>query len=218
MYLFCIYFVFPLYLAQARSRQWECEWARWPGGSCGTASPSLAGGKTAWREPPPSFLSLPLPTLPSPWGHTVSGGAFPVSEWSERQRTRVFTHILWHFAKRCSAKSRRVAPQCNVHVHIHAQWLTVPPLDYPQAAWVCPIQGCESPSYLTAGPWVEWRCQQLSVYVSEWVCIPTMATVTTRTPLKDSEGLILPKKLLNPCLESRSVKDLHREIKWNKKA
>ena len=59
MYLFRIYFVFPLYLAQARSRQWECEWARWPGGSCGTASPSLAGGKTAWREPPPSFLSLP---------------------------------------------------------------------------------------------------------------------------------------------------------------
>ena len=45
-----------------------------------------------------------------------------------------------------------------------------------------------------------------------------MATVSTRTPLKDSEGLILPKKLLNPCLESRSVKDLHREIKWNKKA
>ena len=113
MYLFCIYFVFPLYLAQARSRQWECEWARWPGGSCGTASPSLAGGKTAWREPPPpSFLSLQT-TLPSPWGHhTVSGGVFPVSEWSERQRTRVFTHILWHFAKRCSAKSRRVAPQC----------------------------------------------------------------------------------------------------------
>merc|ERR1719150_2513395 len=45
-----------------------------------------------------------------------------------------------------------------------------------------------------------------------------MATVTTRTPLKDSDGLILPKKLLNPCHESRSVKDLHREIKWNKKA
>lgn len=31
----------------------------------------------------------------------------------------------------------------------------------------------------------------------------------------DDNGLILPKKLVNPCLESREVQDLNREIKWN---
>ena len=34
----------------------------------------------------------------------------------------------------------------------------------------------------------------------------------------DEQGLILPKKLVNPCLESREVQDLNREIKWNAKA
>ncbi len=33
----------------------------------------------------------------------------------------------------------------------------------------------------------------------------------------DAHGLILPKKLANPCLESREAMDLHREIKWNAK-
>jgi len=31
----------------------------------------------------------------------------------------------------------------------------------------------------------------------------------------DEEGLIVPKKLHNPCLESRSVRDLNHEIRWN---
>lgn len=46
-----------------------------------------------------------------------------------------------------------------------------------------------------------------------------MAAVSSGLPvLKDSEGLIVPRKLANPCLESRSVQDLHRQIRWNNKA
>lgn len=33
----------------------------------------------------------------------------------------------------------------------------------------------------------------------------------------DSDGLILPKKLMNPCLESKDRKDLHRELMFNNK-
>lgn len=33
----------------------------------------------------------------------------------------------------------------------------------------------------------------------------------------NEEGLIVPKKLHNPCLESRSVRDLNHEIRWNAK-
>lgn len=32
-----------------------------------------------------------------------------------------------------------------------------------------------------------------------------------------SEGLILPRKLHNPCLESKDRKDLHRELMLNQK-
>ncbi|ALC40323.1 CG9328 [Drosophila busckii] len=31
----------------------------------------------------------------------------------------------------------------------------------------------------------------------------------------DAEGLILPKKLINPCIESIDRKELHRELKFN---
>lgn len=31
----------------------------------------------------------------------------------------------------------------------------------------------------------------------------------------DEEGLIVPKKLHNPCLESRNARDLNHEIRWN---
>ena len=34
----------------------------------------------------------------------------------------------------------------------------------------------------------------------------------------NEDGLIVPKKLYNPCLESREVKDLNKEIRWNAKA
>ncbi|XP_037960734.1 protein FAM107B [Teleopsis dalmanni] len=33
----------------------------------------------------------------------------------------------------------------------------------------------------------------------------------------DADGLILPKKLINPCLESSDRKQLHRELKFNNK-
>lgn len=33
----------------------------------------------------------------------------------------------------------------------------------------------------------------------------------------DSDGLILPKKIMNPCLESSDRKNLHRELMFNNK-
>ena len=45
-----------------------------------------------------------------------------------------------------------------------------------------------------------------------------MAAVTHRAVLKDENGLILPRKIQNPCLESRPVKEMHKEIRWNNKA
>eukprot|EP00095_Tigriopus_kingsejongensis_P000573 maker-scaffold372_size192401-snap-gene-0.44 protein:Tk00573 transcript:maker-scaffold372_size192401-snap-gene-0.44-mRNA-1 annotation:"PREDICTED: uncharacterized protein LOC103512554" len=34
----------------------------------------------------------------------------------------------------------------------------------------------------------------------------------------DEQGLIIPKKIYNPCMESKSVKSLNKEIRWNAKA
>ena len=31
----------------------------------------------------------------------------------------------------------------------------------------------------------------------------------------DEEGLIVPKKIHNPCLESKYNRDLNHEIRWN---
>ena len=33
----------------------------------------------------------------------------------------------------------------------------------------------------------------------------------------DPDGLIMPKKIPNPCTESREAMDLNREIRWNAK-
>jgi len=44
-----------------------------------------------------------------------------------------------------------------------------------------------------------------------------MSAMTARSALKDENGLILPRKITNPCLESLPVKDIQREMKWNKK-
>merc|ERR1711936_393329 len=33
--------------------------------------------------------------------------------------------------------------------------------------------------------------------------------------MKDENGLILPRKITNPCLQSTSVREVHREIRWN---
>ena len=43
-------------------------------------------------------------------------------------------------------------------------------------------------------------------------------SLTTSKPEYDEEGLITPKKLPNPVLDSRDHKDLKKEIAWNKKA
>eukprot|EP00093_Oithona_nana_P009213 09213.XXX_459440_467810_1 [CDS] Oithona nana genome sequencing. len=42
-------------------------------------------------------------------------------------------------------------------------------------------------------------------------------TSSSRVQL-DPNGFVLPKKLFNPCVESRECQELHREIKWNAKA
>merc|ERR1712198_342260 len=40
-------------------------------------------------------------------------------------------------------------------------------------------------------------------------------TTTSCGIIKDENGLILPRKIANPCIESPCRRDLHREIKWN---
>jgi len=40
----------------------------------------------------------------------------------------------------------------------------------------------------------------------------------SKTIQLDDNGLVMPKKLYNPCMESRDCHDLRREIKWNAKA
>jgi len=40
-------------------------------------------------------------------------------------------------------------------------------------------------------------------------------TTTSCGIIKDENGLILPRKIANPCVESPFKRDLHREIKWN---
>merc|ERR1712106_205028 len=50
---------------------------------------------------------------------------------------------------------------------------------------------------------------------------PTMSAMSCRVMtnsgvLKDENGLILPRKIANPCMESMSVRQVHKEIKWNK--
>lgn len=34
----------------------------------------------------------------------------------------------------------------------------------------------------------------------------------------DEQGLVVPKKIYNPCLDSKNVQSLNKEIKWNAKA
>ncbi|KAH8413189.1 hypothetical protein KR009_008685, partial [Drosophila setifemur] len=48
----------------------------------------------------------------------------------------------------------------------------------------------------------------------------TMMSMTSSPPATpgvqtDSDGLILPKKLINPCIENTDRKELHRELKFN---
>ena len=50
---------------------------------------------------------------------------------------------------------------------------------------------------------------------SQGVTEPT--TTTLNKPSVDGEGLIVPKKLNNPCIDSKEVQSLTKEIKWNKR-
>lgn len=43
------------------------------------------------------------------------------------------------------------------------------------------------------------------------------ASVAFNKPQVDGEGLIVPRKLNNPCIDSKEVQSLTKEIKWNKK-
>lgn len=36
-------------------------------------------------------------------------------------------------------------------------------------------------------------------------------------PLVDSQGLILPRKVFNPCLDSKDRQDLHKELLFNQR-
>eukprot|EP00092_Neocalanus_flemingeri_P026564 GFUD01028788.1.p1 GENE.GFUD01028788.1~~GFUD01028788.1.p1 ORF type:complete len:181 (+),score=55.10 GFUD01028788.1:39-545(+) len=39
--------------------------------------------------------------------------------------------------------------------------------------------------------------------------------LTSSGVLKDENGLILPRKITNPCLESLPVREMQREMRWN---
>ncbi|XP_068151959.1 protein FAM107B isoform X1 [Drosophila tropicalis] len=50
------------------------------------------------------------------------------------------------------------------------------------------------------------------------VAMMSMSSSPPPTPTgvqTDAEGLILPKKLINPCMENTDRKELHRELKFN---
>lgn len=44
-----------------------------------------------------------------------------------------------------------------------------------------------------------------------------LGKITTTQPLISEEGLILPRKPLNPCLENPDRQNLHRELLFNQK-
>lgn len=41
--------------------------------------------------------------------------------------------------------------------------------------------------------------------------------ISSNNVARNEEGLILPKKLINPCLESSDRQNLHRELLFNQK-
>ena len=47
--------------------------------------------------------------------------------------------------------------------------------------------------------------------------VETGGRARTRSVSLDSEGLVLPRKLVNPCLQSNLLREVHKELKWNKK-
>ena len=47
---------------------------------------------------------------------------------------------------------------------------------------------------------------------------PDSRMISSGKPDLDENGLVIPKKLYNPCMASAVSKDLRQEIKWNAKA
>lgn len=45
----------------------------------------------------------------------------------------------------------------------------------------------------------------------------TNNTIGQQLPHFDEEGLVIPRKPVNPCLESTDRKSLHKEMLWNQK-
>ncbi|XP_053961030.1 protein FAM107B [Anastrepha ludens] len=69
--------------------------------------------------------------------------------------------------------------------------------------------------------WFEQKRQAISSALEANERSTTTITMMMSSPppgvQKDAEGLILPRKLINPCLESNERQQLHRELKFNNK-
>ncbi|XP_014095134.3 uncharacterized protein [Bactrocera oleae] len=80
----------------------------------------------------------------------------------------------------------------------------------------------EPESIPTTGPeWFEHKRQAISSALAANERTTTTITMMMSSPppgvQKDADGLILPRKLINPCLESNERQQLHRELKFNTK-
>ncbi|XP_028898116.1 protein FAM107B isoform X1 [Zeugodacus cucurbitae] len=80
----------------------------------------------------------------------------------------------------------------------------------------------EPESIPTVGPeWFEHKRQAISSALAANERTTTTITMMMSSPppgvQKDADGLILPRKLINPCLESNERQQLHRELKFNNK-
>jgi len=50
------------------------------------------------------------------------------------------------------------------------------------------------------------------------LCLDQLSSCSEKFPSKyvcDKPALIEPRKLVNPCLQSKDRKNLHKELKWN---
>lgn len=80
----------------------------------------------------------------------------------------------------------------------------------------------EPESIPSAGPeWFEHKRQAIRSALAANEHTTTTITMMMSSPppgvQKDADGLILPRKLINPCLESNERQQLHRELKFNNK-
>lgn len=59
--------------------------------------------------------------------------------------------------------------------------------------------------------------QGVAVQAAKHLGFDHLAHNHNHQPLMNEEGLILPRKPQNPCLESQDRQSLHRELMFNKK-